>query len=83
MPKVRTTLTIDGEVLRAVRVRATRTGLGDSQVTEAALRRDLGLDLLERLRTGEQIDEDAAMTLALEAQRAARKSRSASAVRGA
>ena len=74
MPKVRTTLTIDGEVLRAVRVRATRTGLGDSQVTEAALRRDLGLDLLERLRTGEQIDEDAAMTLALEAQRAARKS---------
>ena len=73
MPKVRTTLTIDAEVLRAVRVRAARTGLGDSQVIEGALRRDLGLDLLERLWTGEQMDEDAAMTLALEAQRAARK----------
>ena len=74
MPKVRTTLTIEEEVLRAVRVRAARTGLGDSQVIEAALRRDLGLDLLERLWTGEQMDEDAAMTLALEAQRVARKS---------
>jgi hypothetical protein len=49
MPKVRTTLTIDEEVLRAVRVRAARTGVGDSQVVEAALRRDLGLDRLERL----------------------------------
>jgi hypothetical protein len=73
MPKVRTTLTIEAEVLRAVRVRAARTGLGDSQVIEGALRRDLGLDLLERLWTGEQMDEDAAMTLALEAQRATRK----------
>lgn len=72
MSKVRTTLTIDDEVLRAVRVRAARTGLGDSQVIEAALRRDLGLDLLERLWSGEQMDEDAAMMLALEAQRAAR-----------
>lgn len=74
MSKVRTTLTIDDEVLRAVRVRAARTGVGDSQVIEAALRRDLGLDLLERLWSGEQMDEDAAMTLALEAQRAARNS---------
>ena len=42
------------------------------RITEAALRRDLGLDQLVRLWAGEQMDEDAAMTLALEAQRAAR-----------
>ena len=49
MPKVRTTLTVDADVLRAVKVRAARTGKGDSEVIEEALRRDLGLDLLERL----------------------------------
>ena len=49
MTKVRTTLTIDPEVLRAVKVRAARLGKGDSDVIEEALRRDLGLDLLDRL----------------------------------
>jgi hypothetical protein len=49
MSKVRTTLTIDEEVLRAVKVRAARTGKGDSEVIEEALRRDLGMTLLERL----------------------------------
>src|SRR5919198_41909 len=49
MPKVRTTLTIDAEVLRAVKVRGARTGKGDSEVIEEALRRELGFDLLERL----------------------------------
>jgi plasmid stability protein len=72
MSKVRTTLTIDDGVLRAVRVRAARTGVGDSQVIEAALRRDLGLDLLDRIWSGDPMDEDAAMRLALEAQGAAR-----------
>jgi Ribbon-helix-helix protein, copG family len=47
--KVRTTLTIDEEVLRAVKVRSARTGKGDSEVIEEALRRDLGFDLLDRL----------------------------------
>ncbi len=83
MPKVSTTLTIDEAVLRAVRVRAARTGLGDSQVIEAALRRDLGLDLLERPWTGEQMGEDAAMALALEAQRASRSEAALSVLRGA
>lgn len=46
MTKVRTTLTIDPEVLRAVKLRAARLGKGDSDVIEEALRRDLGLDLL-------------------------------------
>jgi len=72
MPKVRTTLTVDDEVLRAVRIRAARTGRGDSEVIEEALRRDLGLDLLERLWAAADMDPDEAMGLALEAQHATR-----------
>jgi len=69
MTKVRTTLTIDPEVLRAVKVRAARLGKGDSDVIEEALRRDLGLDLLDRLWAGgRDVAEDDAMALAVEAQ---------------
>lgn len=73
MPKVRTTLTIDDDVLRAVKLRAARSGKGDSQVIEDALRRDLGMGLLEDLWSSvEPMSEDDAMALALEAQQAAR-----------
>jgi plasmid stability protein len=72
MPKTRTTLTIDQQVLTAVKVRAARTGKGDSEVIEEALRRDLGLDLLERLWAKNDLPEDEAMALAVEAQRATR-----------
>jgi hypothetical protein len=72
MPKVRTTLTVDDEVLRAVRIKAARTGRGDSEVIEEALRRDLGLDLLERLWATADMDPDEAMSLALEAQHTTR-----------
>jgi hypothetical protein len=75
MTKVRTTLTVDAEVLRAVKVRAARSGKGDSEVIEEALRRDLGLDLLDRLWARNQLDEDAAMALAVEAQHAGRRRR--------
>lgn len=67
MSKVRTTLTIDLEVLRAVKVRAARLGKGDSDVIEEALRRDLGLDLLDRLWASNDLDEAAAAALAAEA----------------
>jgi metal-responsive CopG/Arc/MetJ family transcriptional regulator len=67
MAKVRTTLTIDEEVLRAVKVRGARTGKGDSEVIEDALRRELGLDLLERWQRND-IGEDGALALAVEAQ---------------
>ena len=77
MAKVRTTLTIEGDLLRAVKVRAARVGKGDSEVIEEALRRDLGIDLLERLwaRTGNALSEQDAMTLALEAQHETRRKR--------
>ena len=74
MAKVRTTLTIDDDVLRAVKMRAARTGKGDSEVIEDTLRRGLGLDLLDQLWSrGGGIPEDEAMDLALEAQRVARR----------
>lgn len=72
MSKVRTTLTIDPDVLRAVKVRAARLGKGDSDVIEAALRRDLGLDLLDRLWGMNDLAEDDALALALEAQHGTR-----------
>jgi hypothetical protein len=75
MTKVRTTLTVDAEVLRAVKVRAARTGKGDSQVIEDALRRDLGLDLLDRLWGRNQLSEKEATALAMEAQHAVRARR--------
>lgn len=72
MPKTRTTVTIDERVLTAVRVRAARAGKGDSEVIEEALRRDLGLDLLERLWAKNDLSEDEALALAIEAQHAVR-----------
>ena len=75
MAKVRTTLTVDEEVLRAVKVRGARTGKGDSEVIEEALRRELGLDLLERLWQRNDMAEDQATALAVEAQHRTRRSR--------
>ncbi len=75
MRKVRTTVTLDEDVLRWVRVRAARQGKGDSQVIEESLRRDLGLDLLDRLWDKNRMDEDDAMRLALEAQHRTRPRR--------
>jgi gamma-glutamyl:cysteine ligase YbdK (ATP-grasp superfamily) len=49
MAKTRTTLTVDEEVLRAVRIKAARTGKRDSEVIEESLRRDLGLSTLQEI----------------------------------
>ena len=73
MARVRTTLTVDENVLRAVKVRAARTGKGDSQVIEDALRRELGFDLLERIWARSDMPEDEAIALAVEAQHEMRK----------
>lgn len=76
MSKVRTTLTIDEEVLRAVKVRGARTGKGDSEVIEEALRRQLGFDLLERLwQSDDHLGEEDALALAVEAQHETRRPR--------
>jgi hypothetical protein len=73
--KVRTTLTIDESVMKAVKMRAARTGRGDSQVIEESLRRDLGLDLLERLWERNDLSEHDATALAVEAQHQTRRRR--------
>lgn len=75
MARVRTTLTVDADVLRAVKVRAARSGKGDSEVIEEALRRDLGLDLLDRLWSTNKLSEEAALALSVEAQHESRPRR--------
>jgi hypothetical protein len=76
MPKVRTTLTIDDEVLRAVKHRAARAGTRESEVIEEALRRELGIDLLDELWSRNEMPEKEAAKLAVEAQHQTRPSRS-------
>lgn len=75
MAKVRTTLTIDEDVLRAVKVRGARTGKGDSAVIEEALRRELGFDLLDQLWERDDLGERQALELAVEAQHKTRPRR--------
>lgn len=75
MARVRTTLTIDESVLRAVKLRAARRDMGDSEVIEAALRRELGLDLLDGLWERNTMPGDEAIALAVEAQHRTRPKR--------
>jgi hypothetical protein len=76
MAKVRTTLTIDDEVLRAVKHRAARGGQRESEVIEEALRRELGIDLLDELWSRADMSEKAASKLAVDAQHETRPDRS-------
>jgi Ribbon-helix-helix protein, copG family len=75
MAKVRTTLTLDESVMKAVKLRAARTGRGDSAVIEESLRRDLGLDLFERLWEQNRLSQEEAASLAVEAQHSTRRRR--------
>jgi len=65
MSKSRTTLTVDQDVLRAVRIKAARTGKRDSEVIEESLRRDLGLDALDEIWSGvTPVSEEQGLALA-------------------
>lgn len=46
---MRTTVTLDEDVIRAVKIQAARSGRRDSEVIEDSLRRDLGMEALDRL----------------------------------
>ncbi|MBV9838044.1 MAG: hypothetical protein JO156_07995 [Solirubrobacterales bacterium] len=81
MAKVRTTLTIDEDVLRWVRIRAARTGASDSAVIEESLRRDLKLDVLDEVWSNATMSEAKASELAVEAQHATRPRRRGSGAR--
>ena len=65
-------MTLDKGVLRAVRAKAARTGRRDSEVIEQALRRDLGLELLEPIWAKASLSEAEALSLAVEEQHKAR-----------
>lgn len=76
MSKTRTTVTLDEDVFRAVRIKAARTGKRDSQVIEESLRRDLGLDdLAEIWAKVTPIGEDEGLRLAEDELRAMRRER--------
>jgi hypothetical protein len=75
MTKVRTTLTLDEEVMRLVKVRAARQRKGDSEVIEESLRRDLGLEMLDKLWSKNKLGDEKTMQLALEAQHSTRTRR--------
>lgn len=76
MSKIRTTVTLDDDVFRAVKVKAARTGKRDSQVIEEAIRRDLGLDdLAEIWARVTPTPEDEGMDLAYEELDAMRRER--------
>jgi hypothetical protein len=65
MPKTRTTVSLDEDVFRAVKIKAARTGKRDSQVIEESLRRELGLGDLEDIwATVTPVSEAEALPLA-------------------
>jgi gamma-glutamyl:cysteine ligase YbdK (ATP-grasp superfamily) len=67
MRKARTTVTLDEDVFKAVKIKAARTGKRDSQVIEESLRRDLGLDDLAALWAEvTPVSEDEGLKLAYE-----------------
>jgi hypothetical protein len=48
MPKTRTTLTIDEDILRSARIAAANRGMKEGEIIEEALTRQLGLGVFER-----------------------------------
>jgi len=75
MRKKQTTLTLDEDLLAAVRARSDRMGMSVDEWVERMLRNELGFELLDRLRQRNDLSEAEAMALALEAQRAVRQTR--------
>ena len=65
MAKVKTTLSLDSELMRQVRVRAARTGRTQSGILEEALREGLGV--IDRIRSNNAADEEEALALASQA----------------
>lgn len=62
MAKVKTTLSLDEQLMRHIRVRAARTGRTQSDVLEQALRDGLGA--IDRIRSKNEEDEEEALDVA-------------------
>lgn len=70
MAKVKTTLSLDADLMRHVRVRAARTGRSQSDVLEEALREGLGV--IDRIRAANDAHEEEALAIASRAVHEAR-----------
>jgi plasmid stability protein len=68
------TVMLDEDVVRAVKVQAARKGKRADAVIEEALRRELGFELLDRMRASADLGDDEALRLAVEAQHESRRS---------
>ena len=75
MGRKKTTVYVDEELLREAKVFGARTGRTDSEVMEAALRRFLGIEVLDRVWSKSDLTEEQARELADEAVLEARRTR--------
>ena len=69
MARRKTTVYVDEELLRAAKVEAALSGRSDADVREAALRRYLGLDVLDRVwarNAADPLTADEALAIAYE-----------------
>lgn len=66
MAKRKTTIYVDEELLRALKVQAARLDKRDSEVFEEALRAYLGFGLLDRIWEAANMPEDEALRIAYE-----------------
>lgn len=73
MPKAKTTIYVDQDLLRGARVYAARHDMKDSEVIEMALRKVLGRDVLDEIwERNADVSPETAETVAYEELRAAR-----------
>ena len=64
--KRKTTVYLEDDVLKTMRIAAARSGKHDYQVVEEALRAHLGLELLENVDKRAALGEDEALDMAYE-----------------
>lgn len=73
MARSKTTVYLNPEVLRATRILAARTGKRDSDVVEEALRRYMGMEVVDRIRSRADLSPEDADALAYRELHAARR----------
>jgi len=73
MERVKTTVYLQPDLLRAAKVEAARSGKKEYQVFEEALRSHLGFDVVERIWAKSGLSERAALDLAYDEIHRARK----------
>jgi hypothetical protein len=66
MTRKKTTVYLEEDVLRSVRVMAARTGKKDYEVFEEALRSYLGMEAVERAWSSADLSEEEALELAVD-----------------